>query len=55
MFTCHYTMVYPVVVDEQDSLGYERANLELGDSQKGVVLRHEEFVVVPTRHLHTNP
>lgn len=48
-------MVYPVVVDEQDSLGYERANLELGDSQKGVVLRHEEFVVVPTRHLHTNP
>jgi hypothetical protein len=44
-----------MVVDEEDSLSYEYAKLELGDSQKGVVLRREEIVALLTRHLHTNP
>jgi hypothetical protein len=43
-----------MAVDEEDSLGYKHAKLELEDSQKVVVLRREELVAVLKSYLHTN-
>jgi hypothetical protein len=55
VFTFYYSVVYPMVVDEEDGLGYEYAKLGLEYSQNFEVLRREKLVAVLTSHLNTNP